>query len=439
MPISSPSSNCDLASWRRRALVICLVSIAWAVNHEGTLWAQQRSQDSKYIRTPSKPFDDSTPRRGALVRDVPSDGFATNSEARTSAYNELRPTSDDSNRDSAFRALGAQIDQLESQFGLLRRIYELVNPTVVHIETTKEPGLEEPFRGESEAKPVEEAGAGVVVAIRGEKFVVTNRHVVYPARQQAIKIQFHDGVIVRPTQVWTDPNTDIAVMAFAREEIPAARLANSSLVGIGDFSLAIGSPFGLARSLSYGIISAKGRRNLDLGNRSIEIQDFFQTDAAINPGNSGGPLINLRGEVIGINTAIASNSGGNEGIGFSIPINLVMAVAERLTTRGELKRAYLGIRMDNDFNPAKARSLGLSAPRGALVKAVNMQSPAELAGIQVGDVILELDEEVVDDDGHLVQLVGLRQAGATVAATVLRGGRKIRLLVHLSELPSSIH
>ncbi len=147
---------------------------------------------------------------------------------------------------------------------------------------------------------------------------------------------------MRPSRIWVDPATDVAVMQIDARGMVPAKLGDSDAMQMGDHVLAVGSPFGLSHSATYGILSAKGRRNLELGSREIEIQDFFQTDAAINPGNSGGPLLNMRGEVIGINTAIASNSGGNEGIGFTIPINMAMYVADQLITRGKLNRARLG-------------------------------------------------------------------------------------------------
>ncbi|MFN9912716.1 MAG: S1C family serine protease, partial [Pirellulaceae bacterium] len=205
---------------------------------------------------------------------------------------------------------------------------------------------------------------------------------MHTAANSAIKVETHDRVRLEVMQVWSDSATDIAVMEVAGRQMLPARLGDSRQVEIGDFVFAVGSPFGLNHSVTYGIISAKGRRNLELGARAIEIQDFFQTDAAINPGNSGGPLMNYRGEVIGINTAIASNSGGNEGIGFSIPINLVMDVARRLVTHGELHRGYLGVVMDNQFDATKAQRIGLSNTRGALIKAVKPGSPAEAAGLR---------------------------------------------------------
>jgi serine protease Do len=237
-----------------------------------------------------------------------------------------------------------------------------------------------------------------------------------------------------PTAVWTDPSTDVAVLKLNESGLVPARLGNSDSMDIGDFVLAVGSPFGLSHSVTYGILSAKGRRNLELGSKEIEVQDFFQTDAAINPGNSGGPLLNLRGEVIAINTAIASNSGGNEGIGFSIPINMAMVVADQLVRQGSMRRSYLGVQLENGFDVDQAKKMGLQAGRGALVKSVLQNSPAEKAGIRVGDVILEFNGRPIENDGHLVKLVSLTPTGSQVEVSILRDGRPIRLtaLLHAS-------
>ena len=159
-------------------------------------------------------------------------------------------------------------------------------------------------------------------------YVLTNRHVVKYANPKDIKIRLSDGRLIHPKKIWEDRKTDVAVMKVQAPQLVPARLGKSDKVEIGDFVLAIGSPFGLRQSVTYGIVSAKGRHDLDLGEGDVEYQNFIQTDAAINPGNSGGPLVNLRGEVVGMNTAIASSSGGNEGIGFSIPIRNVLHIAE---------------------------------------------------------------------------------------------------------------
>jgi serine protease Do len=196
----------------------------------------------------------------------------------------------------------------------------------------------------------------------------------------------------------------------------------------------MGSPFGLSHSVTFGIVSAKGRRDLELGGTGLELQNFLQTDAAINPGNSGGPLVNLRGQVVGINTAIASNSGGSEGIGFAIPIRMFMFAAKQLVERGEVQRAYLGVRLNPDFDAALAAALGLPRPFGALVTHVEANSPAAAAGIQKGDVILEFNDVTIDDDNHLVNAVKLIEVGSQVTLVVLRGQEPKRLQLRLARL-----
>ena len=337
------------------------------------------------------------------------------------------------NRDAEFRAINAEVDLLERQLSLLKRVVRFASPSIVHIEASK---ASQPGPGFAAAK-IQEAGAGVVVNMDGAQYVLTNRHVIHQAQLESIKLSLSDGRMFHPERVWSDPSTDIAVLLLPKAEgIVPARIGDSNGVDIGEFVLAVGSPFGLSHSVSYGIISAKGRRNLELGAREIEIQDFFQTDAAINPGNSGGPLLNLRGEVIGINTAIASNSGGNEGIGFSIPIKMAALVAEHLIQHGKLPRASLGVQLDGTFNSDKATQLGMVAPRGALIKAVKPESPAAKAGMQHGDVVLEFDGTTVENDGHLLQTAGLTPVNREVDVIILRDRQTYRVQVTLSEYPN---
>jgi serine protease Do len=222
-------------------------------------------------------------------------------------------------------------------------------------------------------------------------------------------------------------------MEVGRTDLTAARIGDSQKVEIGDFVLAVGSPFGLSHSVTYGIISAKGRRDLELGDGDIRYQDFLQTDAAINPGNSGGPLLNLRGEVIGINTAIASSSGGNEGIGFTMPVDMAMTVAQQLVEHGRALRAYLGVRLNPSFGTADANRMGLARARGALVTGVTPGSPAERALIKVDDVVLGFDGYQVEDDDHLIKIVGFTPIGKRVDVDVFRDGRQMKLEIILAD------
>jgi serine protease Do len=188
----------------------------------------------------------------------------------------------------------------------------------------------------------------------------------------------------------------------------------------------------LSHSVTFGIISAKGRRDLKLS-KELSFQDFLQTDAAINPGNSGGPLVNLRGEIVGINTAIASNSGGNEGIGFAIPIDMFMVFARQLVETGKVTRAFLGVNLDAKFGPAMAAELGLPRPVGALVSGVVPNSPAEAAHLQKSDVVLEFDSIPVESDAHLVNLVGLTAVGKSVPVVIFRDRKPLTVTVEIGE------
>ena len=258
-------------------------------------------------------------------------------------------------RERMYQEIADEIAVLERQGNVLRKVILLAQPTVVHIEAKK---TQDGFG----RKSVEEAGSGVIVEYNDKYYVLTNRHVIKHASLDNIHVGLANGQVILPTRIWSDVETDVAVMAVDAPELVPARLADSSKVQMGDFVLAVGSPFGLSHSVTYGIISAKGRRDLQLGVEGVRYQDFFQTDAAINPGNSGGPLLNLRGEVIGINTAIASSSGGNEGIGFTIPINIAMSVAEQLVDQGNVVRAILGVSLDSQYDDTASSKTGAAAP-----------------------------------------------------------------------------
>jgi serine protease Do len=329
-------------------------------------------------------------------------------------------------RDQLFAELAADVEELERRGNLLKRVVKLVTPSIVHIEAKRDADIRSP-RGESE-----EAGSGVIIESHGKSFVLTNRHVIRYSTLSGIHIRLADSRVLHPQRVWTDPLTDIAVMAIAADDLVPARVGDSSKLEIGDFVLAVGSPFGLSHSVTYGIISAKGRRDLHLGDDGVQHQDFLQTDAAINPGNSGGPLINLRGELVGINTAIASTSGANEGIGFAIPINIVRVVADQLVEHGEVVRAYLGVRLDSSFGPDAAARIGLARPQGARVSGITRNSPAEQARILVGDVILEFDGTRIEDDVHLINLVSLTPVNKEVQVRLFRDGRSVNVRLRVA-------
>ena len=315
-------------------------------------------------------------------------------------------------------------EPLERQAMQLRRLASLLRPAVVHIDATKR--LARPRGGRTTE---DEAGSGVIVDVAGRIVVITNRHVVQGADLEAIAVRLDDGRELEPLRTWSDAGTDIAVLEIEGDDLPTARVASDDTLQIGDTVLAIGSPFGLAHSVTLGIVSAKGRRDLELGQGTVRFQDFIQTDAAINPGNSGGPLVNLRGEIVGLNTAIASNSGGSEGIGFAIPMSMVMFVTEQLLRHGTVERAYLGVALDRDFTPQEAARLGMVRPVGARVEGVTVDAPAASAGVRPDDVILEFDGRPIEDDDHLMSVVGTTPVDQTVPVVIFRNRERIEVAI----------
>jgi serine protease Do len=276
------------------------------------------------------------------------------------------------------------------------------------------------------------AGSGTIIQHNDKFYVLTNRHVIKGAAIESIKIKLADGREITPSRILADPATDIAVLAIQGAGLVPARIGSSNDVEIGDFVLAVGSPFGLSHSITFGIISAKGRRDLDLGD-GVKFQDFLQTDAAINPGNSGGPLLNLKGEVIGMNTAIASSSGGSEGIGFTIPIDMVMIVAKQLMEHGSVTRAYLGVVLDSKFTATEATTIGLPRPCGARVSGIKAKSSAEQANLQTNDVIIEFNGVPIENDSHLMFLVSLTEVGKEVPLVVFRNRQTLRMTVKVGD------
>lgn len=309
----------------------------------------------------------------------------------------------------------------------LASIARQATPSVVHIQSA--------HRSESGGM-LEETGSGVIVsgmAVAGT-YVITNRHVIVGAVPSGIEIHLSDGRVLRPVRIWVDDASDVGVMKIEEQGLQPAAWGDSSTLEIGDLVVALGSPFGLSQSVTLGIISAKGRRSLRLGKGTAVLnQNFLQTDAAINPGNSGGPLVDTSGRLIGINTAIASSSGGNDGIGFSIPSNLARHIADQLLQKGHVQRAYLGVKLDPDFNIVSARSLKLDRPRGARVLEVYASTPAALADLQLDDVVLKFDGTEVQDENHLINLVSLTPVGSRITLSILRRGRLQTLQVHLAD------
>jgi serine protease Do len=330
-----------------------------------------------------------------------------------------------------YRELDAGGSSLEDTSKVLSKIARVVMPSVVHINS---------FRKVTGRGRVEETGSGVVMTSskRPGMYVVTNRHVINDAlpNLDAIAIHLPDGRLINPLKVWNDPFSDIAIMEVEANNLEPLRWGDSDKLNIGNIVLACGSPFGLSQSVTMGIVSARGRSSVGIGNRTgVLNQDFIQTDAAINPGNSGGPLSDLQGKLIGINTAIASTHGGNEGIGFSIPSNLVRRVVDHLLEYGVVRRAYLGVKLDSEFDYEAARKLSLYRSRGARILEVYPATPAARADLRYDDVILEFNGKEILDESHLINHVSLSDTGGMAEVVVWRDGKKMTIQVDLTDRP----
>ncbi len=276
--------------------------------------------------------------------------------------------------------------------------------------------------------PQQSSGSGVIIDPAG--IILTNNHVV--AGGGKITVKLHDGREFVATEVKTDPNTDVAVIRIkANGSLPFAELGDSDKMQIGDWVLALGQPFGLQDTVTAGIVSAKDR-----GIGMMRHEEFIQTDAAVNPGNSGGPLVNLQGQVIGINTAISSHSGGFEGIGFAVPVNVAKWVSDQLVKDGKVQRAYLGVGIqpvDQDL----ADQLGVSTPGGALITDVQPDSPAATAGLKSQDVITSFNGTPIASHRQLSAVVGRTPVGKSVPVVVSRDGKETKLTVTVREAPAN--
>jgi len=318
----------------------------------------------------------------------------------------------------------------------LAPMLEKVTPAVVNISTKTRVRVRNPFfddpvfrqffglQGIPRERVEQSLGSGVIVdAAKG--YILTNNHVVGGADDITVTLQ--DGRNFKGTLVGTDPATDVAVVKIDADKLQALPIANSSSLRVGDFVVAVGEPFGLGQTVTSGIVSALGRSGL--GGSSF--QNFIQTDASINPGNSGGPLVNLRGELIGINTMILSPSGGNVGIGFAIPSNVATEVMQQLVAHGKVSRGSLGAQTQ-DITPNIARMLGLTSNEGAVVTRVLPGSAAERAGLDVGDVITAVNGQALHDSDELTNAIGLLPSNSTVSLTTLRKGTTRKVTAELT-------
>lgn len=313
----------------------------------------------------------------------------------------------------------------------LAPILEKVTPAVVNISsahTVNNPLFNDPFfRYFFNVPEQKRSGRGSGVIIDAKKgYVVTNNHVIDKADEISITLQ--DDRTFNATVIGTDPETDVALLQVSADNLMALPMANSDKLRVGDFVVAIGNPFGLGQTVTSGIISALGRSGLGIEG----YEDFIQTDASINPGNSGGALINLRGELIGINTAILAPGGGNVGIGFAIPINMISQVIRHLAEFGEVRRGVLGIEMQ-DLTPELASAFGLTEKKGAVITKIGSNTPAAEAGLKAGDVITALNNQPIKTAGDIRNRVGLLRVGEKVKMTVIRSGRTLDLTAVIAD------
>ncbi len=322
-------------------------------------------------------------------------------------------------------------------------LVERFSPAVVNIRVTKVertalggPGTEEDtplgqffgrfFGNGPQGQPVPQRGAGSGFILSKDGYVVTNNHVVEGAREIVVTLADRDEYPA--TVVGRDPKTDLALLKInPKKDLPAATLGDSGGVRVGDWVVAIGNPFGLANTVTAGIVSAKGRV---IGAGPYD--DFIQTDASINPGNSGGPLFNLRGEVVGINTAVVASG---QGIGFAIPVNTAKLVVPELKAAGRVTRGWLGISVQEVTNDLQ-KALALPDRKGALVAGIASGGPAERAGLRPGDLIRRYGGKSVEDSAHLPAVVAATPAGKKVTIAVLRDGREQDLVVTIGRMPA---
>jgi serine protease Do len=324
-------------------------------------------------------------------------------------------------------------------------VVEAVRPTVVNISTTRtvkvqggvNPFFEDPFFkkffGDQFRAPKERKsfslGSGVIVDPKG--FILTANHVIQGADE--IKVTLYDKREFTGKIVGTDAMTDIGVIKIEADDLPTIRMGDSSKLRVGDAVLAIGTPYGLSQTVTRGIVSAVGRANVGIA----DYEDFIQTDAAINPGNSGGALVNVRGELVGINTAIFSTSGGYQGIGFAVPTSMAKSVMESLMTKGKVIRGWLGVTIQS-LTPELAQQFNMKEDKGVLVGDVVEGGPAEKAGVQRGDVITEFDGKKIEEPYQLRNMVANTAPGEEAKLTIIRENKTITKTVTIGELPAEM-
>ncbi len=363
-----------------------------------------------------------------------------------------RAANSDAHADQQVRdhATTAQLNTALDISSAFRNVAEVMRPSVVSISTKTDltararqmspnlrqqlpPGFDQFFgngnrRGRGLSEPhQEQEGQGSGVIVREDGYILTNNHVVEGA--DIVTVELNSGAKLQAEVIGTDPETDLAVVKIDRTGLQPVPFGDSEAIRVGDWVLAIGSPFGLDQTVTAGIISGKNRVQGIVGD-GHGFEDFLQTDAAINPGNSGGPLVNLHGELIGINTAILSRSGTSAGIGFAIPVGLARPVLDSIIENGEVRRGFLGAQVA-DVTPEVVKEFGLKVNRGALIRGVLEDQPAANADLQPGDVVLETDGRPVTSSSRLVNYIASRAPGESVQMKINRQGEELTVTVNL--------
>ena len=323
----------------------------------------------------------------------------------------------------------------------LAPMLEDVTPAVVNIYTISETEektqqIDDPFLrkffnipGQQKSKKKNRAGLGSGVIINSKKgYIITNNHVI--AKAKDIKVKLQDGREFKATLVGSDPASDVAVIKISPDKLHAIKFSDSDKLRVGDFVVAIGNPFGIGQTVTSGIVSALGRSGLGIE----AYENFIQTDASINPGNSGGALVNLKGELIGINTAIIGSRGGSGsvGIGLAIPVNMALDITKQLIEYGKVRRGYLGVSAQ-DLTNDLSKAFGIKANRGAIITQVLKDSPADLAGVSIGDVVIKINNENVQNASAMRNKIGLLQLNSIITMEINRKGKIITTKVKITE------
>ena len=322
----------------------------------------------------------------------------------------------------------------------LAPMLENVTPAVVNIYTIKETQeesnyIDDPFLrkffnipGQQKLKKRNRSGLGSGVIINSKKgYIITNNHVI--AKAKDIKVRLHDGREFKASLLGADPASDIAVIKISPDNLKSLKFANSENLRVGDFVVAIGNPFGIGQTVTSGIVSALGRSGLGIE----AYENFIQTDASINPGNSGGALVNLKGELVGINTAIIGSKGGSGsvGIGLAIPVNMALDVTQQLLKYGKVRRGYLGVSAQ-DLTSDLSKAFGISTKRGAIITRVQEDSPAYVAGIRVGDVVVKINNQIIENTSAMRNKIGLLKLNSIISMQINRKGeilnKKVKIL-----------